>query len=163
MRKMHSLQEFMRVNQTQSLNRFLRSRRGLPAGVKDVKTTANALLATVKPFGRRAFSLTIGKELPRLYVDPRYPQYRTLCLDFYREEDLIEQSSVWSVVDFDHALAKSLAEKHFEYVLMNPVTSTVNRSFGSFEKGSKERVFHDPLVEFASITEILRNSAKLRL
>jgi hypothetical protein len=141
--KVKSPQQFVQLNQREMIQRFLNPKAGLPVA------TNNLGIAALRFDGKLP---AIG--LPKVFVATKCNDYRGLSLSTYERIGIPMRGPLQ--FDVDHALARSLSFGRFDYVLMNPVSALPNRSFGSFEKQSKDRVFKNETIEMASIAEILK-------
>jgi hypothetical protein len=157
-----SLQQYMLLNQRETIQRVVGSvggKPGLPVATNDIRRTALSFHGEILKVGRYsaddAAIIIPAIGLPKLFIAPERTDYLKIFLAAFKDLKIsIPPGS--SHIDVDHALAKSLATGRFQYVLMNPVSRGPNRTFGSFEKGSKHRIFNNGEMELASITEALK-------
>jgi len=155
--KVQSLQQYMQLNQRETIQRFVGShggKAGLPVATNDIGCVAMLLGGSIKRVNRDAAIIMPAIGLPKLFVAAKRDDYRELSLTAFKNIGFSVGRS--AQFDVDHALARSLSLGRFEYILMNPVSCLPNRSFGSLEKDSKDRVFKNKVFEIASITEILK-------
>jgi hypothetical protein len=136
------------------IQRFLDPMAGLPVATNNLGLAARIFNGEIRELGRDAAIIIPSVGVPKLFVATKRDDYRDLSLSAFEEIGIPMGGSLQ--LDIDHALARSLSFGRFEYVLMNPVSRLPNRSFGSFEKQSKDRVFKNRTLENASITEILK-------
>jgi hypothetical protein len=73
-----------------------------------------------------AFVMQLKDGRRLLYVNPDFKKYRKLAEKVFADPPSFD-------VDYDHALAKTLARNRYRYVLLLRIARRVNRSHGSFE------------------------------
>lgn len=152
--KLQSPQQFMRLNQREMIQRFVDPKAGFPVATNNLGIAARMFNGEIKQCGRDAAMIMPAAGLPKLFVATKRDDYRHLSLSAFEQIGISMGGPLQ--FDVDHALARSLSFGRYEYVLMNPVSCLPNRSFGWFEKQSRDRVFKDKTLESASITEILK-------
>jgi len=159
--RVQSLQQYMQLNQRETIQRLvgtLGGKAGLPVATNDIRRVASMLHGEIHRVGdysiRDAAIVMPRLGLPKLFVATERTDYRRIFETAWKNMGISIGRSV--AFDVDHALAKTLALGKFEQILLNPINRLPNRSFGSFEKGSTDRVFDNNELEIASITEALK-------
>jgi hypothetical protein len=104
----------------------------IPIGARSAKDIQTATGGTCFRIGRvevrNAFVLALKGERRLLYVRPQYPAYAKAAKRVFA-------ARVSYDVDFDHALARSIALRAaYNYVLLLRLPPHINRAHGSYEK-----------------------------